>query len=154
MDALRNLFISMLIVASTSVLAKGEPECSTWNGIMLSENVYFLDPQVEGDLQSALLDAGDDWGPFWIQARLEESSLSFLNKTPGLGLPFTIYHVEVNWISPRGESIAEATQSFPASLSCAPLSLFPGQSSRKIEITRPDVSEKLRLQLRVWVSPF
>ncbi len=158
MGALRKLTklmtLTLSLVFCGAAHAYTEPECSTWNGVLLSENVFFLDPSVEKSGQRALLDAGDQWGPFWIQAQLEGNELKFENKMPGLGLPFTIYHVEVNWIGREGRELSDALQSFPAPAACAPLSLFPGQVSRSIEIVRPKTSENLRLQVKVWAVPF
>lgn len=158
MGALRKLTklmtLSLSLVLCSTAQAYTEPECSTWNGVLLSENVYFIDPENEKFGQRALLDAGDRWGPFWVQAQLDGSELKFENKMPGLGLPFTIYHVEVNWIGREGVELSDAIQSFPAPASCAPLSLFPGQVSRSIEVKRPKTSENLRLQVKVWAAPF
>lgn len=135
-----------------SAWAAEQPECSEWDGILISENVFFMDTDLVPGEQKALLDAGDEFGPFWIQAIVENQKLSFENMTPGVGLPFTVYHVQVNWIDRNGKIIENEIQSLPASGKCSPLSLFPGQLSGEIELERPKTEQQLRMQLKVWVS--
>jgi hypothetical protein len=113
--------------------------------------LYFTESQ-GGDVQSALIDLQGRFGPSWFQVRIKDKSLRFENKMPGLGLPSTIYHVELAWLSPMGQILA--THSIPEEGVCASMSLFPGQVSPDYRIERPEVSETLRLRVKVWaVAP-
>lgn len=147
------MMMTMLTGLPVSADAKSQaPECADWDGILYSENVYFLDPEVETGAQKALLDAKEEWGPLWLQMKYQHGALTVFNKTPGLGLPMSVYHIQVDWIGRSGEVVE--TQSFPGSTACDALSLFPGQESMDIPLDRPEVNETLRLQIKAWALPY
>jgi len=157
MTALRNKLILLLLLLATPVWGADafQPECADWGGVTESKALYFLDAAIEPSLQSSLLDRSVESDlPTWIQLRYENSELRFENRTPGLGLPFTIYHVKAEWVYPDGRVWEEVSVSFPDSFRCESLSLFPGQMSRSIHVKRPKSQENLRLKLRAWTSFF
>lgn len=149
--------LALLLVFATSFSLRADsnaqaPECADWDGILYSDNVYFLDPIIESGVQKALLDAKEEWGPLWLQIQLHQHALTIENKTPGLGLPMSVYHMQVDWIDRDGKVLK--TQSFPGGSSCDALSLFPGQTSMDIPLNRPNSNEALRLQVKVWALPY
>jgi hypothetical protein len=155
MIALRNKLIFLMLIFSSGAWARdaSAPECASWGGVRESKSIYFLDGLLEPDAQSALLDRATDSDlPSWLQIRYEKGALRFENKTPGLGLPFTIYHIRAEWLFSDGRVWEEGTVSFPEAMRCQILSLFPGQTSQSIVIKRPDSQENLRLRIRVWTS--
>jgi hypothetical protein len=150
MRSARIAFLTLgLLVAPTSI-AKAPP-CAEWGGVRVSNDLYFSESQ-EGVSQAALLDLQGRYASSWLQAQFKGKSLRFENKMPGVGLPSTIYHVELTWLSPLGQILA--SKSFPEEAVCASMSLFPGQVSPDYPVERPDVSEALRLRVRIWaVAP-
>jgi hypothetical protein len=133
---------------ATSAHAKAPP-CAQWGGVSTSQDLNFLDVG-EGSSQSALVDLQGRFGPSWLQASLDQGGLRFDNKTQGVGLPTTIYHVQVDWLSRMGEVVG--SQAFPEEGVCAPLSLFPGQYTDPLVLARPQTSEPLRVRLKIWAS--
>jgi hypothetical protein len=150
MSSARIAFLTLGLLVASVAYAK-EPPCAEWGGVRASQELYFSDVQ-DGASQSALIDLQGRFGPSWFQVRIKDKSLHFENKMPGLGLPSTIYHVELAWVSPMGQIIA--TNSIPEEGVCASMSLFPGQVSPDYRVERPEVSESLRLRVKVWaVAP-
>lgn len=143
---LRATTFLMGLLVSTQVRAEAPP-CAEWGGVVESEQLYFLDPAPDS-AQSALIDFQGPFASSWLQAHVKGSRLVLRNKMPGLGLPTTIYHVQVEWVAQLGGLVSSV--SFPEEGVCESLSLFPGQYSPDLDLKRPDSLEPLRLRLKVW----
>lgn len=157
MDALRNKLILVLVLLSPLAMAFEEmdPECSNWGGVSPSQSLFFVDHKIDATPQNALMSRETDVeSPTWIRVKYEDSHLQFENKTQGLGLPFTVYHMRAQWLLPDNTVLEESVTYFPEPSRCMALSLFPGQISTKIFVKRPDSSENLRLRVKVWSSYF
>ncbi|MEO5666903.1 MAG: hypothetical protein ABIR96_02465 [Bdellovibrionota bacterium] len=124
-----------------------EPPCYDWGGVVRSQELHFSDPR-EVSIQSALLDFQGRFGPSWLLARIKDSKLQIENQMPGVGLPATLYHMRLEWLSPLGKVIA--SKSIPEDDTCAAISLFPGQLTPDFEIVPPVSREALRLRLKIW----
>jgi hypothetical protein len=156
MNALRLIgwgrgLVFFLMCLSPRLFAEA-PECAAWGGVQEAQALHFLEFDVETSAQRTLLDTDSAWGPTWMQVVFENSELRFENKMQGLGLPFTVYHVKVDWLSPNGVRVA--AESFPSDNRCEPLSLFPGGVSQSLPLRRPAAKEALRLRIRVWSAGF
>jgi hypothetical protein len=150
MKLARIAFWALGLLLAPAAVAKAPP-CAEWGGVRVSRDLYFSESQ-GGVSQAALVDLQGRFGPSWLQAQFKDKSLRFENKMPGLGLPSTIYHVELTWLSPLGHVLA--TNSYPEEAVCASMSLFPGQVSPIYPVERPQEDQALRLRVRVWaVTP-
>jgi hypothetical protein len=150
---MRRLRPALFFVASAaSVASQAEgPPCANWGGVKASRELHFIEPSTE-TLQSALVDLEGRFGPSWLESQIQDGGLRFENKMPGLGLATTIYHVQIDWITPLGRVLA--TQSYPSAGQCAAISLYPGHQSGVHHLKRPESVEALRVRLRVWaVAP-
>lgn len=153
MNAAHKRFISIMVLMLLSYSLKAEtPQCAQSAQFLASESLYFSRPHVKSSQAALLSLEGDDFGPLWIKARVSEEGLSFENTLPGLGLPFTLYHVQVKWLDRMGQELK--TESFPAKEACAPLSLFPGQETSPLQLKAPNADPHLRVELKVWAQNY
>jgi|GEM_PF-5779124 len=151
MKVLRTAIFALAVVATARAAAAEAPPCSEWGGVLESQDLYFVESSA-GTLQSALVNLNGRFGSSWLQAQLQHEGLRFENKMPGLGIPSTIYHAQVEWLAPNGQTLT--TEFFPEEGMCAALSLFPGQSTFVHELKRPVSKGPLRLKVKIWaVTP-
>ena len=147
---MRLLRSTILLFGLMAVAANAKnPPCAEWGGVVGSQALYFVESLPESH-QAALVDLQGRFGPSWLQAVFKNSQFRFENKTPGVGLPSTIYYVQVDWLSRMGDVVA--SQAFPEEGICAPLSLFPGQTSAWIDIPRPEHADALRVRMKFWAA--
>ena len=106
-------------------------------------------------IQSALSPSTSGRGG-WMQVEYQHPNFRIRNLTPGVALPYGIFHVDVEVRAPRGEVSSDLSSAWPAPQTCASLSLFPGQQTRWIEIPKgADVDPNThRIRFMIWTGAF
>ena len=92
----------------------------------------------------------------WIEIEYNNTKgVRLVNRAPGLGLPFTAYHLRFEIADEEGRIVPGASVEFPSLGECKALALFPGQKSASIPIPHPPRAEQpqtYRLRVTLWSS--